>query len=119
MPESDYDDDSLDDANIGNNDNNNNDVHIRIRDYSNDDSFLDANSNVNQREGCYSRIKSDMMDFNGSKRCCSQSFIFIDCILQNLILYLIWFQFIPVEEGDTEVVAAEEVEEDDVFFSRS
>ena len=118
MPDVPDDDDSMDF------DNNNNNVDERLLihniDYRDDD-FLPAipphvsySGLLNQREGCCSRVKSDMMDFNGNKRCLAQTFILIDCLIQNMILYLIWFQFIPNGAADTDGM-----EEDRVFISNS
>ena len=39
----------------------------------------------------FSRVKNDLMDFNGNQTCLAAIFLIFDCCVQNLLLYLIWF----------------------------
>lgn len=66
---------------------------------NNDDSYFRDNQNDYDTDtiGYCSRVASDLETFNGRSDAVSVIFLFFDCGLQNLMLYLIWFAFIPTK----------------------
>ena len=53
-------------------------------------------------DGFCSRVRRDIENFTGKKSFLPVPFLIFDCLIQNFILYLIWFAFIPEEEIEDE-----------------
>ena len=56
-------------------------------------------------DGCWGRVKNDMDNFNTRGHNCATLFLLIDCLLQNFMLYLIWFEFIQEPDATAEIEA--------------